>query len=74
MDMKRSILQCLEIIAVSTDVAKKPPPEPKSHDLGLLQEKCCQYVPSVAKAEHLVMHGELNNGGLHRSAGKRLEM
>jgi hypothetical protein len=39
MDIKRSILQCLEIIAVSTDVSKKPPPDPKSHDLGLLCEK-----------------------------------
>ena len=46
---------------MGTDVARNPPPEPKSHELGLLREKCRQYVQSVAKAENRVTHRDDNN-------------
>jgi hypothetical protein len=36
MDPTRSVAQCLGMFSVGTDLPKKPPSPPKSHDLGLL--------------------------------------
>lgn len=53
MDMKKSMVQCLDMFAVGTDLPKKAPSPPKPHDLGLLREKC-HYESSAKKAERVV--------------------
>ena len=52
-DGSMSILQSLEIFSVGTELPKKLPSPPKSHDLGLLREKCC-YERCTKMAENTV--------------------
>ena len=40
LDPTRTIVECLEVFAVGTDLPKKAPSPPKPHDLGLLRDKC----------------------------------
>ena len=57
MDMTRSIVQCLDVFAVGTDLPKKAPAEPLPHDLGLLRDKCRYYNP-VKAAEQTILKGD----------------
>lgn len=59
MDCTKSILQCLDMFSVGTDLPKKPPSPPKSHDLGLLRDKC-RYESVAKKAEQMMKEEELS--------------
>jgi hypothetical protein len=57
MDPRRLVAQCLGMFSVGTDLPKKPPSLPKSHDLGLLQNKC-RYEQCVQKVEQMILKKE----------------
>lgn len=57
MDPTKSVAQCLDMFSVGTDLPKKPPSPPKSHDLGLLRDKC-RYERCVQTAEQIVLMKE----------------